>query len=74
MYGFGDVQDPLPETITVMEDLLIDYITNLVSFPFHASTHCCCWYCWCFHTCLHTFLSGSTFPVRLSSRGQHEPR
>lgn len=33
MYGFGDVQDPLPETITVMEDLLIDYITNLVAPP-----------------------------------------
>lgn len=33
MYSFGDVPDPNPDTVNVMEDLLVDYITSLVSLP-----------------------------------------
>ena len=30
MYGFGDVPNPLDESVAVMEELVIDYITELV--------------------------------------------
>lgn len=30
MYSFGDVFDPQTDTVQVMEDLLTDYITDLV--------------------------------------------
>lgn len=30
MYGFGDDPDPMPETVHLMEDILIEYITDLV--------------------------------------------
>ena len=30
MYGFGDDPDPMPETVNLMEDIMIDYITDLV--------------------------------------------
>ncbi|KAJ8907055.1 hypothetical protein NDN08_003538 [Rhodosorus marinus] len=30
MYGFGDVHSPLPQSIDLMEDLVIQYICNLV--------------------------------------------
>jgi len=30
MYGFGDDPDPMPETVHLMEDILIDYVTDLV--------------------------------------------
>lgn len=30
MYGFGDDPDPMPETVHLMEDILIDYITDMV--------------------------------------------
>ncbi|KAJ1836395.1 hypothetical protein IWW55_003574 [Coemansia sp. RSA 2706] len=28
MYGFGDVSQPLPESVDVLEDILIDYINH----------------------------------------------
>lgn len=31
MYAFGDDVDPLPETVMVLEEILIDYLTELVS-------------------------------------------
>ncbi|KAI0242314.1 hypothetical protein L0F63_002516, partial [Massospora cicadina] len=34
MYGFGDVEWPLPESCEVMESILIDYITE-ISFRAH---------------------------------------
>eukprot|EP00249_Psilotum_nudum_P004463 c17983_g1_i1 orf=303-758(-) len=30
MYGFGDDPDPLPETVSLVEDILIEYITDMV--------------------------------------------
>ncbi|CAM6120138.1 unnamed protein product [Calypogeia fissa] len=30
MYGFGDDPDPLPETVLLMEDILLDYITDMI--------------------------------------------
>ncbi|CAK9213528.1 hypothetical protein BDL97_18G098500 [Sphagnum fallax] len=30
MYGFGDDPDPMQETVLLMEDILIDYITDTV--------------------------------------------
>ncbi|MCO5578097.1 hypothetical protein L7F22_031935 [Adiantum nelumboides] len=30
MYGFGDDPDPIPETVSLVEDILIDYITEMV--------------------------------------------
>lgn len=33
MYGFGD-DNPANDTINVMEEILIDYITDVVRFPF----------------------------------------
>ncbi|KAJ6821037.1 transcription initiation factor TFIID subunit 13 [Iris pallida] len=30
MYGFGDDPNPLPETVTLVEDIVLEYITDLV--------------------------------------------
>lgn len=30
MYGFGDVQNPAADSIAVMDDLVIDYIMEMV--------------------------------------------
>lgn len=30
MYGFGDDEDPLAETVELMEDIVIEYITDMV--------------------------------------------
>lgn len=29
MYAFGDVEDPLPETVAMMESILVDYLTQI---------------------------------------------
>ena len=29
MYGFGDVADPIPQSVDLMEDLVVDYVSNL---------------------------------------------
>jgi transcription initiation factor TFIID subunit 13 len=29
MYGFGDVRDPNPESVNLMEDLMVDFVTNI---------------------------------------------
>jgi len=31
MYGFGDVVNPAPDTVNVLEEMVIDYITDMVS-------------------------------------------
>ena len=31
MYGFGDTDNPLPDTTDLVEDMTIDYLTNFVS-------------------------------------------
>ena len=31
MYGFGDDQNPYSETVDLIEDLVVEYITELVS-------------------------------------------
>ena len=31
MYGFGDDRNPANDTVNVMEDILIEYITDVVS-------------------------------------------
>ncbi|XP_010259361.1 PREDICTED: transcription initiation factor TFIID subunit 13-like [Nelumbo nucifera] len=30
MYGFGDDPNPLPETVTLVEDIVVEYVTDLV--------------------------------------------
>ncbi|KAJ0980605.1 hypothetical protein J5N97_008860 [Dioscorea zingiberensis] len=30
MYGFGDDPNPLPETVSLVEDIVVEYITDLV--------------------------------------------
>lgn len=30
MYGFGDDPDPLPETVDLMEDIVVEYVTDMV--------------------------------------------
>eukprot|EP00250_Pteridium_aquilinum_P001462 c11652_g1_i2 orf=136-561(+) len=30
MYGFGDDPDPIPETVSLVEDILVDYVTDMV--------------------------------------------
>ncbi|QCE08673.1 transcription initiation factor TFIID subunit 13-like [Vigna unguiculata] len=30
MYGFGDDPNPLPESVTLMEDIVVEYVTELV--------------------------------------------
>ncbi|KAL0435954.1 UNVERIFIED_CONTAM: Transcription initiation factor TFIID subunit [Sesamum radiatum] len=30
MYGFGDDQNPLPETVALAEDIVVEYITDMV--------------------------------------------
>lgn len=30
MYGFGDVRNPLPESVDIMEELVFDYIHYMV--------------------------------------------
>ncbi|CAN8306413.1 unnamed protein product [Cochlearia groenlandica] len=29
MYGFGDDQNPLPETVALVEDIVVEYVTDL---------------------------------------------
>ncbi|KAK8686504.1 hypothetical protein V6N13_125528 [Hibiscus sabdariffa] len=29
MYGFGDDANPLPETVTLVEDIVVEYVTDL---------------------------------------------
>ncbi|KAL5730006.1 Transcription initiation factor TFIID subunit 13 [Ranunculus cassubicifolius] len=31
MYGFGDDQNPLPETVALLEDIAVEYVTDLVN-------------------------------------------
>ncbi|KAG2588528.1 hypothetical protein PVAP13_5NG341500 [Panicum virgatum] len=31
MYGFGDDPNPLPETVALVEDIVVEYVTDLVS-------------------------------------------
>ena len=44
MYGFGDEQNPFTESVDVLEDLVIEYMTELVShyhaFPISIFTTC----------------------------------
>ncbi|KAL6339666.1 hypothetical protein AAG906_034751 [Vitis piasezkii] len=30
MYGFGDDANPLPETVALLEDIVVEYVTDLV--------------------------------------------
>ena len=30
LYGFGDVRTPLPQTVQVTEDLVVDYVTQIL--------------------------------------------
>ncbi|KAK9912793.1 hypothetical protein M0R45_036634 [Rubus argutus] len=30
MYGFGDDPNPLPENVALMEDIVVEYVTDLV--------------------------------------------
>ncbi|XP_006360201.1 transcription initiation factor TFIID subunit 13-like [Solanum tuberosum] len=30
MYGFGDVINPIPETVALVEDIVVDYVTDMV--------------------------------------------
>uniref|UniRef100_A0A0V0HEQ1 Transcription initiation factor TFIID subunit 13 n=1 Tax=Solanum chacoense TaxID=4108 RepID=A0A0V0HEQ1_SOLCH len=30
MYGFGDDSNPLPETVSLVEDIVVDYVTDMV--------------------------------------------
>jgi hypothetical protein len=30
MYGFGDMEQPLPETVEVMDDIVCEFISRLV--------------------------------------------
>ncbi|KAK6932959.1 Transcription initiation factor IID, subunit 13 [Dillenia turbinata] len=30
MYGFGDDQNPLPETVALVEDIVVEYVTDVV--------------------------------------------
>lgn len=34
MYGFGDDQNPYTESVDLLEDLVIDFITQMVRFCF----------------------------------------
>ena len=34
MYGFGDDQAPFTESVDLLEDLVIDYISEMVSSPY----------------------------------------
>ncbi|PSR85957.1 Transcription initiation factor TFIID subunit like [Actinidia chinensis var. chinensis] len=31
MYGFGDDPNPLPESVTLVEDIVVEYVTDLVN-------------------------------------------
>lgn len=33
MYGFGDMEQPLPETVEVMDDIVCEFISRLVRAP-----------------------------------------
>lgn len=33
MYGFGDDQNPYTESVDILEDLVIEFITEMVSHP-----------------------------------------
>jgi hypothetical protein len=37
MYGFGDDRNPASDTVNVMEEILIEYITDVVRYLFFCS-------------------------------------
>ncbi|KAF5936637.1 hypothetical protein HYC85_024143 [Camellia sinensis] len=37
MYGFGDDINPLPETVVLVEDIVVEYVTDMV----HKAARCC---------------------------------
>lgn len=40
MYGFGDDRNPSNDTVNVMEEILIEYITDVVCpFPYHVGSN-----------------------------------
>lgn len=39
MYGFGDAANPNKETIDLMEELLVDYIAEIVRSPCNPHQH-----------------------------------
>lgn len=41
MYGFGDDENPCPDTIRLMEDIILDYIANLVVKVRHYNNNNC---------------------------------
>nr|XP_012323435.1 transcription initiation factor TFIID subunit 13 [Aotus nancymaae] len=44
MYGFGDDQNPYTESVDILEDLVIEFITEMVRFFF-----CCCLFLFLFY-------------------------
>jgi len=38
LYGFGDVTSPLPESVDLMEDIVIEYISEMTSKAMQVST------------------------------------
>lgn len=39
MYGFGDDQNPYTESVDILEDLVIEFITEMVRFFFFIIGH-----------------------------------
>ncbi|VAH02788.1 unnamed protein product [Triticum turgidum subsp. durum] len=42
MYGFGDDPNPLPETVALVEDIVVEYVTDLSSLWFHSRVNPWC--------------------------------
>ena len=40
MYGFGDDQNPYTESVELLEDLVIEFITNMVQFTLLLPYYC----------------------------------
>ena len=40
MYGFGDDQNPYTESVDLLEDLVLDFITEMVRKVFHFQNSC----------------------------------
>jgi transcription initiation factor TFIID subunit 13 len=35
MYAFGDAKEPANDTVDVMEEILMEYLVDVVSYPDH---------------------------------------
>lgn len=56
MYGFGDDENPYTESVDILEDLVIDFITDMVCIYLYVLSFYSVWFTLYFDHCRHIVL------------------